>query len=46
MLILDLGVFHRKSEEISVKQALLWTGLWVLLRCQALKSILPTWSMD
>jgi tellurite resistance protein TerC len=31
MLVLDLGVFHRKSKEISVKEALAWTGVWVFL---------------
>jgi tellurite resistance protein TerC len=31
MLVLDLGVFHRKSEEIKVKDALIWTGVWVCL---------------
>jgi tellurite resistance protein TerC len=31
MLVLDLGVFHRKSKEISVKEALAWTGIWVFL---------------
>ena len=31
MLALDLGVFHRKSETISVKNALVWTGIWVCL---------------
>jgi tellurite resistance protein TerC len=30
MLALDLGLFHRKSKEISVKDALLWTGVWIL----------------
>jgi tellurite resistance protein TerC len=29
MLALDLGVFHRKSEEVSVKNALTWTGVWI-----------------
>lgn len=29
MLVLDLGVFHRKSKEISVKEALIWTCVWV-----------------
>lgn len=29
MLALDLGVFHKKSEEISVKSALIWTGIWI-----------------
>lgn len=29
MLILDLGVFHRNPEKITVKQSLLWTSIWV-----------------
>ncbi len=31
MLALDLGVFHRKSEEISVRDALTWTVIWIFL---------------
>lgn len=31
MLALDLGVFHKKSEEITLKNALFWTGLWITL---------------
>jgi len=31
MLALDLGVFHRKSHEVSVKEALTWTFAWILL---------------
>ncbi|HEY9871695.1 MAG TPA: TerC family protein [Candidatus Obscuribacterales bacterium] len=31
MLALDLGVFHRRAEVITPKQALLWTGIWVSL---------------
>ncbi len=31
MLALDLGVFHRKSHEIGVKEALTWTGVWISL---------------
>lgn len=31
MLALDLGVFHRKSHEVSVKEALTWTGIWIAL---------------
>jgi tellurite resistance protein TerC len=30
MLIVDLAVFHRKSREVKVKEALLWTGMWIL----------------
>jgi tellurite resistance protein TerC len=31
MLALDLGVFHRKSHEVTVREALTWTGIWVTL---------------
>src|SRR5690606_15777350 len=31
MLALDLGVFHRKSHEISIKEALTWTAIWIAL---------------
>lgn len=30
-LALDLGVFHRKSEPVSLRSAALWSGFWVLL---------------
>lgn len=29
MLALDLGVFHRKDHEVSLKEALTWTGVWI-----------------
>jgi tellurite resistance protein TerC len=31
MLALDLGVFHRKAHEVSLKEALTWTFIWVFL---------------
>lgn len=31
MLALDLGVFHRKSHEVSTKEALTWTFVWITL---------------
>ena len=31
MLVLDLGVFHRKSHEIKMKEALTWSGVWIAL---------------
>ncbi|NBX81471.1 hypothetical protein EBQ90_00035, partial [bacterium] len=31
MLALDLGVFHRKAHEVSVKEAGLWTLAWIAL---------------
>jgi tellurite resistance protein TerC len=29
MLALDLGVFHRKSHTVGMKEALAWSGVWV-----------------
>jgi tellurite resistance protein TerC len=29
MLALDLGVFHRKSHTVKVKEALIWSAVWV-----------------
>lgn len=31
MLALDLGVFHRKDKEISVKESLIWSFIWISL---------------
>lgn len=31
MLALDLGVFHRKSHEVKIKEALIWTAIWIFI---------------
>jgi len=31
MLALDLGLFHRKSHVVSLKESLKWTAVWVML---------------
>ncbi len=31
MLAIDLGVFNRESHEVSNKEALAWSGVWILL---------------
>src|SRR5215212_2483882 len=31
ILALDLGVLHRRSEKVSLKQASIWSGVWVAL---------------
>lgn len=31
MLIVDLKVFNRKPHEISIKESLIWTGIWVTM---------------
>ena len=32
LLVLDLSVLHREAAELSVKQALFWTLVWVASR--------------
>jgi len=31
MLALDLGVFHRKSHAVEIKESLIWSGIWITL---------------
>lgn len=31
MLALDLGVFHRRAHEVKIREALVWTAVWVLV---------------
>ncbi len=31
MLALDLGVFHKKSHKVTIREALLWTSIWITL---------------
>ncbi len=31
MLALDLGVFHHKAHVVKVREALIWTGIWIAL---------------
>jgi tellurite resistance protein TerC len=31
MLALDLGVFHRDSHEVRIKEAMIWSGVWIAL---------------
>lgn len=31
MLAIDLGVFHRKAHEVTVREALTWTSVWITL---------------
>ena len=42
MLALDLGVFHRKTHEVSLKEALTWTFIWVFL-AMAFNAIIFYW---
>src|SRR5262245_63054609 len=29
MLVLDLGVFHRSAHAVSIREALIWCGVWI-----------------
>jgi tellurite resistance protein TerC len=31
LLWLDLAIFHRKTHQVSIKEALMWAGIWFLL---------------
>ena len=31
MLALDLGVFHRKAHVVSIKEALVWSAVWLAM---------------
>lgn len=31
MLALDLGVFHRKAHEVTLKESLVWSAIWIVL---------------
>lgn len=31
MLVLDLGVFHKKTHKVSIKESLIWTVVWICL---------------
>ena len=31
MLAIDLGIFNKKTHEISVKEAILWSSVWIIL---------------
>jgi len=31
MIILDLVVFHKRDHEVKVKEALTWTGIWIVM---------------
>ena len=31
MLALDLGVFHRQAHEVKMKEALIWSGIWIVV---------------
>ncbi len=45
MLALDLGVFHRKAHAISMKEAAIWSIVWVLLALAFAAGIWKWWDL-
>jgi len=45
MLALDLGVFHRKAHEVSVKEATIWSMVWISLAMVFNLGILNFWNV-
>ncbi len=33
MLLIDLMIFNRKPHQITIKESLIWTGIWIALSC-------------
>jgi tellurite resistance protein TerC len=45
MLALDLGVFHRHQHSVKVKEALIWTGIWIAVAL-AFAAMLATYGKE
>jgi len=46
MLALDLGVFHRKAHAVSLKEASIWSAVWIFLALVFDLAIYFTWGHD
>lgn len=46
MLALDLGVFHRKAHRVSVREALIWSAVWISLALAFNVAIYFLWGDD
>jgi tellurite resistance protein TerC len=46
MLALDLGVFHRKAHSVSIKEAAIWSAVWVGLALFFNAGIYFTWGQE
>ena len=46
MLALDLGVFHRKAHAVSIKEASIWSAVWILLAMIFNLGIYSVWGQD
>lgn len=43
MLALDLGVFHKEAHEVKIKEALIWSGVWIALALVFNLGLFFTW---
>lgn len=43
MLALDLGVFHKDAHEVKIKEALIWSGVWIALALLFNVGLFFTW---
>jgi tellurite resistance protein TerC len=46
MLALDLGVFHRKAHAVSIREAAIWSGVWVALALAFNGYVFWRWGSD
>jgi tellurite resistance protein TerC len=46
MLALDLGIFHRKAHAVSIKEAAIWSTLWIVLALIFNAGILVWWGRE
>lgn len=46
MLALDLGIFHRKAHTVSIKEASIWSAVWILLALTFNLGIYFVWGQE
>jgi tellurite resistance protein TerC len=46
MLALDLGIFHRKAHAVSIKEASIWSAVWILLALVFNLGIYIVWGQE
>lgn len=46
MLALDLGIFHRKAHAVSIKEASVWSAVWILLALIFNSGIYFVWGQE
>jgi TerC family integral membrane protein len=46
MLALDLGIFHRKAHAVSIKEASIWSAIWILLALIFNLGIYSVWGQE